>query len=71
MAQTYNTRDGDVLDAIAWRQYGRVDQSVLDAILSANPGLSEHGAVLPAGVAVVLPDIPRPSQVRKVVTLWD
>lgn len=71
MAQTYKTRDGDVVDQIAWRQYGEVNADILRIVLEANHGLADRGAVLPRGVAIVLPDIPKPTSTRKAVSLWD
>jgi phage tail protein X len=71
MPQTYKTSDGDVLDEIAWRQYGACDSAVLRTVLDANPGLADRGAKLPAGVMVALPDIVAPAATQKVITLWD
>lgn len=71
MAQTYRSREGDVVDEIAWRQYGVVNDDVLAAVFAANPGLADRGAALPAGVLVTLPDIPNPSAQQQAVTLWD
>ncbi|STE54453.1 Tail protein X (GpX) [Escherichia coli] len=47
---------GDTLDAICVRYYGRTE-GVVEAVLAANPGLAELGAVLPHGTAVELPDV--------------
>ena len=69
--QTYRTRDGDTVDAIAWRQYGRVDAAVLRAVLEANPGLADRGAALPPGIDVTLPDIDQAASTRQGVKLWD
>lgn len=71
MAQVYKTSDGDVVDQIAWRQYGRVDADILRAVLEANPGLADMGPVLPAGVSITLPDIQSPASTKKAVALWD
>lgn len=71
MPQTYNTRDGDVVDHVAWRQYGACDAATLARVLDANPGLADYGAVLPAGVLITLPDIPRADTTVKPVQLWD
>lgn len=71
MTQEYETRDGDVVDEIAWRQYGFVDATVLRLVLEANPGLADRGVVLPAGVMIVLPDVPQPSTASESVSLWD
>ena len=45
---------GDTLDAICVRYYGRTE-GVVETVLAANPGLAELGAVLPHGTAVELP----------------
>jgi phage tail protein X len=71
MAQTYTTSQGDVVDYIAWKQYGRCDASVLNNVLAANPGLADLGAVLPAGVQITLPDIVLPANTTNAVSLWD
>lgn len=47
---------GDTLDAICVRYYGRTE-GVVETVLVANPGLAELGAVLPHGTAVELPDV--------------
>ncbi|UUS15867.1 tail protein X [Stenotrophomonas sp. CD2] len=49
MARTYNTRDGDVVDRIAYAHYGEQSPAILRAVFDANPGLAARGAVLPAG----------------------
>jgi phage tail protein X len=61
------TRDGDVLDDLCWRHYGRVD--VLPAVLEANPDLAQLPPVLTAGLLILLPDLPTPS-VSPVIRLW-
>ncbi|TFZ46451.1 phage tail protein [Stenotrophomonas maltophilia] len=71
MARTYNTRDGDVVDRIAYSHYGEQSPSIVRAVLDANPGLAGRGAVLPAGVTLILPDVQRPATERKGVALWD
>jgi len=53
----YTTRDGDLLDWVAWRFYGRTADTVA-AVLAANPGLAEWGPVLPGGLVVWLPEVP-------------
>lgn len=50
----YNTRQGDVLDAICARHYeGRTD--AFEQVLEANPVLAGMDPVLPAGIVLVLP----------------
>lgn len=51
---------GDTLDAICVRYYGRTE-GVVEAVLAANPGLAELGAVLPHGTPSNCPTFrPRP-----------
>lgn len=67
----YRTRDGDVLDAICWAYYGRVD--VVPAVLEANRDLARLGPVLPAGVLIELPALAQSDSVSDTpsVHLWD
>ena len=53
----YVSSDGDVLDAIVAAHYGDTLDGKVEAVLDANPGLSALGAVLNAGVRIVLPDM--------------
>jgi phage tail protein X len=55
MSMTYTTVEGDMVDAIAFRQYGRTAKST-EAIYAANPNLADYGPVLPAGIEITLPD---------------
>ena len=61
------TPDGDMLDDIVGRHYGR--QDVVPAVLEANQDLSLQGPVLPAGMILVLPDVPVPAD-APVIRLW-
>lgn len=63
------SRDGDVVDQIALTYYGRT-AGATEALLDANPHLADLPARLPAGVRVVLPDLP-PTPVKTRVRLWD
>lgn len=69
MAKTVHAAQGDTLDAICWRHYGRT-AGVVEQVLDANPGLASLGPILPHGTAVQLPDITTQQQ-RKTVQLWD
>ena len=68
-AGAYFTADGDVLDEICWLRYGRED--AVPAVLAANPRLADAGPVLPAGVLIVLRDLPRASRALPAERLWD
>ena len=69
MASTVHAAQGDTLDAICWRHYGR-PPGVAEQAPDANPGLASLGPILPHGTAVQLPDITTQQQ-RKTVQLWD
>jgi len=56
----------DTVDEICWRHYGRTQGMVLQA----NPGLAEHGPILPHGLEVELPDVTAAATVQA-VQLWD
>jgi phage tail protein X len=70
MPDTIHARQGDTLDGLIWRER-RLGAANLTAILAANPGLAGHGAVLPTGTPVTLPDTPAAPIVRDIIQLWD
>ncbi|MFP2768323.1 tail protein X [Oceanisphaera sp. KMM 10153] len=61
---------GDTIDAICQRHYGRT-AAVTEAVLLANPGLAELGPVLPMGTLLELPDVAPPPQQNNMIQLWD
>ena len=58
MAQTYQTRTGDVLDEVVNRYYGRQDNGLVEFVLEANRGLADYGSTLPSGLSITLPEEP-------------
>ena len=70
MSTPVRTQQGESVDALCWRHYGRT-AGVAEAVLDANPGLASHGPVLPAGLLVTLPDIQTTAPERQTVSLWD
>ncbi|MEZ3501605.1 tail protein X [Pantoea sp. KPR_PJ] len=62
-------RQGDTVDEICYRYYGRTQQAV-EQVYAANPGLAECGALLPHGQPVTLPDLPQ-AATGETVNLWD
>lgn len=68
--QTYKTSEGDVLDEVLWRQYGKGSSEILRTVFDANFGLADLGPILPAGVEIVLPDIVNPTAISESVSLW-
>jgi len=67
--QVYRTSDGDTLDWICWRKYGRSSGTV-EAVLEANPKLAACGPVYAAGLEIVLPDLPLAPK-QNIVRLWE
>ncbi|MBY6242219.1 tail protein X [Methylosinus sp. Sm6] len=68
--RTYVTSRGDMVDAIAARAYGDEHIGAAEAILAANPGLAEHGPILPENLTILLPDLARPRPQIATVDLW-
>lgn len=65
----YRSKDGDTVDVIAWRFYGRQNDLIVERVLEANPGLADYGPTLPEGVRVALPAIDD-EQSTESVRLW-
>lgn len=66
---TVRAAQGDTLDLICWRHYGRT-AGVVEQVLEANQGLARLGPILPHGTLVLLPEIATQPQ-RQTVQLWD
>lgn len=64
------TLEGDTVDLVLWRHRGRT-AALTEQTLELNPGLAARGAVLPAGVAILLPAPSAPLAVRETIKLWD
>jgi phage tail protein X len=64
------SNQGDTVDFICWRQYGRTI-GVVERVLNANPGLAEMGEILPIGTLIELPNIIENMQQNQMVKLWD
>jgi len=70
MAVQYRTSEGDVVDAICWKHYEAWQlPGAVERVYSANPGLATRGAVLPAGLLIELPDVPRP-EAAPIIRIW-
>jgi phage tail protein X len=65
----YMTKDGDTLDRICWQYYDG-QQTTVAQVLEANPGLADHGPLLPAGIIITLPALVTPAK-EQGVSLWD
>lgn len=67
MSTLYRTVSGDMLDAICKTQLG--SETHVPAVLSANPHLADQGAVYPAGLLIVLPEVTEPVATGQ-IRLW-
>lgn len=65
----YLTAQGDTLDWICWKFYGQQSGAV-ELVLDANPGLGDQGPVYPAGLGLVLPELPQPASEVQPLRLW-
>lgn len=71
MAIVYTTRDGDRLDHICLKFYGRDSKTTEQVMYQvANYGITDMCAVFPAGQVITLPDI-EPEPITKETNLWD
>ncbi|MCH7275071.1 MAG: tail protein X [Paraburkholderia tropica] len=61
---------GDTLDALCWRHYGSTAGTV-EAVLDANPGLAELGAILPLGTVIDMPELNTIEQTKPLLQLFD
>ncbi|WP_339511893.1 tail protein X [Pseudomonas sp. RL_15y_Pfl2_60] len=68
--ETTHALQGDTLDQLCWRHYGRT-AGVVEQVLLANPGLAELGTTLPHGTRVQLPPAQAAAEQRQMVNLWD
>ncbi|MBA4359415.1 MULTISPECIES: tail protein X [Pseudomonas] len=62
---------GDSANLLLYRELGRCDDAVEEALWRLNPGLAEYAAVLPAGVWVVLPELDVKPVAPTPVSAWD
>lgn len=65
---TYTASDGESLDWICWRHYGR-QAIAFEEVLDANQGLAAKGVFLQAGDTVSLPAISAP--VLPIIKIWE
>ncbi|GHG11308.1 tail protein X [Paracoccus aerius] len=61
---------GETVDLICRRHYGD-ESGFAEAVYDANRGLAALGAILPGGVAIVLPEVASAVQTDPVIRLWD
>lgn len=64
------TQQGDTVDALCWRHYGRT-AGLVEIVLEMNVGLADRGPVLPHGLEVEIPDKPAHKPTAPLLQLWD
>lgn len=72
MARKFYTSEGDTLDAIAYRFYGKTD-GVTERLLLLNRGLEKY-IILPRLTPVLLlndDELPDLKPIRETINLWD
>ncbi|TRX75268.1 tail protein X [Pseudomonas mangiferae] len=72
MTTIVRSQQGDTLDRLCWRHYGRT-AGITEQVLEANPGLAHLGPLLPTGHPISLPDVMTAASApeRATVNLWD
>ena len=64
----YTTKDGEVLDYIVWKHYGKT-AGILEQVLKINRHLEKYNEVLPIGIAINLPNSAPPANNQK-IKMW-
>jgi len=64
------TQQNETVDALSWRHYGRT-AGVVEAVLNANPGVADHGVVLPMGLLIEMPDTTSTPSKGNLIQLFD
>ncbi len=63
-------QQGDTVDVLCWRHFRRT-RGLVEVVLEINPGIADHGPVLPHGTAVELPEAPKNQPNTPILQLWD
>lgn len=66
----YTTRQGETVDLACWKHYGRT-AGVTEAVLAANTGLAQKGAVLPMGTVIKMPVVDTKKTAPALAVLWE
>lgn len=64
------SEEGETVDRLVWRVFGRQDGRLVELTLDLNPGLAAAGPILAGGRRVLLPDEPAVPE-QPLVRLWD
>ncbi len=69
MAKSYVTAEGDALDLVCLREYGR-EAGAVEPVLEANPHIRDVAHRMPRGLTITLPDLNVGERVTP-LRLWD
>ena len=61
---------GDSVNLLLYRELGRCDDAAEEVSWRLNPELAEQGAVLPAGVNVIVPELETQPTANQPVSAW-
>lgn len=64
MKQFIIAKQGETVDLMVWRHYGRIWPGLVEAVLRDNPGIADIGPVLPTGTRLVMQDYQPPRRSR-------
>ena len=70
MDTVYTAKDGDMLDAVCFKYYGKTGGGIVEYVLAYNQNLADDGLTLKAGTQLILPPIDDIAT-SNVVSLWD
>lgn len=70
MSSIYITKQGETVDLVCWRHYGRT-AGVTEAVFAANAGLADLGAILPMGTKILLPVLEVKQTAKPLISLWE
>lgn len=62
---------GDSVNLLLYRELGRCDDAAEERLWHLNPQLAEQGAVLPAGISVIVPELDTHPIAKQPVSAWD
>jgi len=65
----YLSEEGDTIDRIVWKHYGRQGAGLVEFVLASNPGLAGIGPFLALGTRVDLP-VAAQAKPDESVRLW-
>jgi phage tail protein X len=70
MAVILYSRQGDTVDALAWRELG-LGSADIGPLFEANRGLADLGPILPERTAVAVPASAPAAETLDIIQLWD